>query len=114
MYNVLANNTTRATILLEVISAIGIIASAIWLVVKSYLYEAIYYVLYNEKDAKSKEVVEKSEKLMRGNRWRCFCLSFSFIGWMILATIPLGIGLLWLVPYIMIAQIIFFEKLETK
>ena len=44
---------------------------------------------------------------MTGNRWKLFCLEFSFIGWAILATLTLGIGFLWLIPYIQVAEIAF-------
>ena len=51
---------------------------------------------------------------MNGNRWRLFCLELSFIGWMILASFTFGIGMLWLVPYMAIAQIVFYEVLIGK
>ena len=37
--------------------------------------------------------------MMRGNKWRLFCLSFSFIGWILLCGLTMGIGFLWLIPY---------------
>ena len=58
-----------------------------------------------------KEIVEKSEQLMQGNRWRLFCLSFSFIGWAILSALSLGIGYFWLMPYMITAMICFYEDL---
>ena len=52
---------------------------------------------------------EESEKLMAGKRGKLFCLQLSFIGWAILAIFTLGIGYLWLAPYIQFATIAFYK-----
>lgn len=59
----------------------------------------------------AKDIVEKSEELMKGHKWAFFWLGLTFIGWAILSCFTLGIGLLWLIPYMQIAQIIFYEDL---
>ena len=61
-----------------------------------------------------KEIVEESARLMKGNRWRFFWLGFSFIGWAFLSAFTLGIGMLWLLPYMMISIIFFYEELAGK
>ena len=60
------------------------------------------------------EVVNESEKMMNGNRGKIFLLSLSFIGWAILATLTLGIGFLWLMPYMIVAEVCFYEYLLGK
>ena len=62
----------------------------------------------------AKEVVNKSEVLMKGNRGKLFFLEFSFIGWSILATFTFGIGFLWLVPYIQFAVFVFYDFVAKK
>lgn len=96
------------------ISLIAMIAASIWLTIKSYSYKLVYYLLFDNPTKDAKELVEESEKLMNGNRWRLFCLELSFIGWIILAGFTFGIGMLWLMPYMAIAQIIFYEVLVGK
>lgn len=96
------------------VSFIGYIASLIYVVVKGFLYSLSYYVLNDNPNMTGKEVVETSEKLMRGNRWRFFWLSLTFIGWSILAGFTLGIGMLWLMPYIMVSFVCFYEDLAGK
>ena len=46
---------------------------------------------------------------MTGKRGKLFCLQLSFIGWAILAVFTLGIGYLWLIPYVQIAIIAFYK-----
>lgn len=99
---------------LAIIGFIGYIASAIYATVKGYLYSLSYYILYDNSDKTGKEIVEKSESLMRGNRWSFFWLGLTFIGWAILSVFTLYIGLLWLIPYIMISFVCFYEALAEK
>ena len=50
-----------------------------------------------------------SRKMMNGNKWKFFCLSLSFIGWMLLGILTLGIGFLFLNPYMQASKVAFFE-----
>ena len=50
--------------------------------------------------------------MMSGNRWRLFCLQFSFIGWSILSALTLGIGGLWLTPYTQTATAAFYREIS--
>lgn len=96
------------------ISIVGYIVSLIYGIVKGYLYSLCYYILNDNPDMTGKEIVETSEKLMRGNRWKFFWLGLTFIGWAILAGLTLGIGMLWLMPYVMVSMICFYENLADK
>ncbi len=99
---------------LGVIGFIAYIASLIYAIIKGYLYSLSFYILNDNPDMTGKEIVNESEKLMRGNRWRLFWLGLTFIGWAILASFTLGIGMLWLMPYIAVAMICFYEDLAGK
>lgn len=96
---------------ITIIGLIGYIASLIYLVVKGYLYSLSYFILNDNEEKTGKEIVEESEKLMRGNRWSYFWLGLTFIGWAILASFTFGIGMLWLMPYMQVAFIAFYESL---
>lgn len=118
--NFATNSTSTATGaaaglgVLGVIGIIGYIVSLIYTVIKGYLYSLSFYILNDNPDMTGKEIVNESEKLMRGNRWRYFWLGLTFIGWAILAAFTFGIGMLWLMPYMMIAMICFYEDLAGK
>ena len=57
------------------------------------------------------DAITRSKELMKGNKWRLFCLDFSFIGWDILSAFTLGIGDLWLTPYRSAAAAAFYREL---
>ena len=60
----------------------------------------------------AREAIAASKEMMRGNRWRLFCLGFSFIGWSLLCALTLGIGTLWLRPYEEAAHAAFYREVS--
>ncbi len=96
------------------ISLIGYIVSLIYVIVKGYLYSLSFYILNDNPNMTGKEIVEMSENLMQGNRWRFFFLGLTFIGWSLLTCFTLGIGMLWLMPYTIVAMICFYENLSEN
>lgn len=96
------------------VGIIGYIVCLILLMVKSYLYALSFFIAYDHPEMSAKQAVEESEKLMNGHRWNLFWLYLTFIGWAILCAFTLGIGFLWLIPYIMISFVIFYESLVGK
>ena len=80
-------------------------------IMAAYSYALTPYILADNPDMTAGEAIARSKELMAGNRWRLFCLQFSFIGWHILAALTLGIGSLWLTPYINAAMAAFYRDL---
>lgn len=80
-------------------------------IVKAYSYAMTEFILQDEPDLDADSVLHKSRELMRGHKWDLFCLDLSFIGWFFLSLLTLGIGLLWLEPYMMTAKAAFYEDL---
>lgn len=109
-----SNGGVAAFGFLGYVSILGYIIALIYTVVKGYLYSLSFYILNDNENMTGKEVVEESEKLMKGHRWSFFWLGLTFIGWAILAGLTLCIGMLWLMPYMMIAMICFYEELAGK
>ncbi|MBQ7322267.1 MAG: DUF975 family protein [Clostridia bacterium] len=81
-------------------------------IVKSYSYAMTYYILADHPEMSPTEAITKSREMMKGNKWRLFCLDFSFIGWYLLSILTLGILLLWIDPYHMMAHAAFYESLK--
>ena len=52
--------------------------------------------------------------MMRGNKWRLFCLDFSFIGWILLSILTFGILLFWIMPYMQTARAEFYQDLLAQ
>lgn len=99
---------------IALIAFIGYFVSMIYFAVKSYYYVLAYNVLYDNPDKTGKEIVEESEALMKGHRWNYFWLGLTFIGWVFLSVFTLYIGLFWLIPYMIVSTICFYDKLANK
>lgn len=99
------------SIIILILSIILYIATLIYTVSRALLYSISYYIAYDNPELSSKECVLKSADLMKGNRGNYFVLTLSFIGWAILAAFTFGIGYFWLLPYIQVAIICFYEKI---
>ncbi len=92
-----------------IIGYIGYIASIIYLYVKDLLYVLSYYVMYDNPNLTAKQIVEESERVMKGQRGKYLSLGLSFFGWILLVIITFGIGIIFLMPYIQISIAIFYE-----
>ena len=102
---------------LSILLLLGIIlyiVAIVYAVVRGLLYSLSYYIAYDKKEISTKEAVNESAELMKGNRGNIFVLELSFIGWAILAVFTLGIGMLWLMPYMQVALVCFYEELINK
>lgn len=80
-------------------------------IIASYSYALTDYILAENPDLTAGEAIARSKEMMSGNRWRLFCLQFSFIGWVILCAFTFGIGNLWLHPYQEAATAAFYRSL---
>jgi len=81
-------------------------------IVAGYSYAMTDYILAENPNLTASQAIEQSKTMMRGNRFRLFCLQFSFIGWDILATLAFGIGHLWLTPYKQAAYAAFYREVS--
>ena len=75
-------------------------------------YSMTKYILAEHPELTANEAIARSKEMMDGNKWRFFCLQFSFIGWDILAMLTFGIGNLWLVPYKEAAYAAFYREVS--
>ncbi len=71
-----------------------------------------FFVISDDEACGPLEAITRSKRMMKGNKWKLFCLSLRFIGWAILALMTFGIGFLWLVPYIQTSLAKFYEDVK--
>ena len=80
-------------------------------IIKSYAYSMSYYILLDDPTISANDARKKSIEMMKGNKWRLFCLQFSFIGWYLLSMLTFGILLFWVSPYMQVAEAKFYLSL---
>lgn len=82
-------------------------------IIKAYAYSMTYYIMLDDKTISVTDAITKSREIMDGNKFKLFCLGCRFIGWGLLCILTLGIGFLWLIPYISISMAKFYDDVAT-
>ena len=59
-----------------------------------------------------KDALKQSREMMKGYKWNYFVFGLSFIGWILLTPFTLGILIIWLMPYMVIADALYYDKLK--
>ncbi|MDR1698471.1 MAG: DUF975 family protein [Prevotellaceae bacterium] len=77
-------------------------------------YGLAFYLMSDSPNIGVMEAIDKSKKMMYGYKWKYFCLGLRFIGWAILGILSLGIGFLWICPYISISYAKFYEDVKAN
>lgn len=80
-------------------------------IIAHYNYVMTPFIMAENPDLTAKEAINASKQLMDGHEWRLFCLELSFIGWAFLCVLTLGIGILFLNPYMNAAYAAFYRDL---
>ena len=80
-------------------------------IVKAFSYAMTPYVLRDKPELSYDAAITRSSQLMRGHKAELFFLYLSFIGWVLLCLLTLGIGFLLLMPYVRTAEAHFYEDL---
>lgn len=82
-------------------------------IIKSFAYSMSFYILRDNPEMSAGDIRRASIAMMQGNKWRLFCLRFSFIGWYLLSLLTLGILFFWVIPYAQTAEAAFYESIKT-
>ena len=97
-----------------------LLAAVVWLVTFSALtilslqYHLTRYLLVEQPDERPVNIMRNSRKLMSGNKGRAFYIRLSFLGMSLLCLFSLGIGFLWLDPYINQTQVKFYQNITGE
>ena len=83
--------------------------------IKFYSYSQSLYIFKDRADKENltlKGCLTRSKQLMQGHKFELFKLQLSFLGWIVLSIFTLGIGLLWVMPYMSATFAAFYDELS--
>lgn len=88
----------------------------------SYRYAMIFHIMAEHPEMRVGECLRASVNLMKGHKWRLFCLQFSFIGWYLLvflgSFLTCGLGTMILpyplAAYTMTATTVFYDDISGR
>jgi len=77
-------------------------------------YSMTFYIIADDSSIGAMEAIDKSKKMMDGYKWKYFCLGLRFFGWACLCILTLGIGFLWLMPYMQVSMAKFYDDVKAN
>lgn len=83
--------------------------------IKSYSYRMVPYIIKDNPELSATETITKSREMMNGHKWRAFLLDLSFLGWILLGIVTIGIAfLLWTGPYMDSTDAALYLELKNQ
>jgi uncharacterized membrane protein len=76
-------------------------------------YAMTFYIIAEEPALGPLQAIAKSKQLMQGHKWELFCLGLRFVGWSLLCVLSLGVGFLWLLPYMLVTVAHFYDDIRA-
>lgn len=73
-----------------------------------------FFIIADDNSIDGFEALKKSKQMMKGYKWKYFCLNLRFLGWLVLCILSLGIGFLWLIPYVQVTNANFYEDIKDS
>lgn len=99
------------TILWVLIPLVGFIIA----IIKGYAYNLSIYIAKDNEQISYNEIITNSRVRMDGNKLDRFMLTLSFIPWLLLSLVTMGLANIYVTPYMLAADAIFAnEVLENK
>lgn len=83
-------------------------------IVKLYAYGQVPFILSDNPVIGYRRAVQLSNHMTRGHKLRIFVLDLSFIGWILLGTLALFIGVLFVLPYIYATKAELYLELREE
>lgn len=111
------NNFSRnlvAYLLVAVFTALWSLLFVIPGIIKGISYSMTFFIMNDDPNIDSNEARKVSMKIMDGHKWEYFCLCFSFIGWVLLCGLTLGILTFWITPYMNASFAEFYNNIKPK
>lgn len=81
-------------------------------IVACFKYAMAPFILLENPGMKPSEAITASKEMMDGHKGELFCLNLSFIGWLLLGALTLGLGNLWVNPYLNASQAVFYRQIS--
>jgi uncharacterized membrane protein len=83
-------------------------------IVASIRYAMTFYIIADNPGIGPLDAIDKSKEMMYGYKMKFFLLVLIFIGLSLLCILTLGIGFLWLIPFINVTTAKFYDDIKNR
>ena len=77
-------------------------------------YSMTYFIMVDDKEIDAMSAIDKSKVMMDGYKMKYFRLILYYLGFSVLCIFTLGIGFLWLFPYIQVTNAKFYDDVKRE
>ena len=81
---------------------------------KAIQYSMVPYIAVEHPELSASETIAMSRRMTNGHIFDLFLLGLSFIGWILLAMVTLGIGYYWVMPYMYTTYAAYYGDLKAE
>ena len=82
-------------------------------IILAFAYTMATYIVIDT-NLSATDSMKESRRMMKGYKWDYFVFCLSFLGWALLVPLTLGLILIWLAPYMEVAEAIYYDRLKEK
>lgn len=101
-----------AYLLMVLIIGVGFVLLIVPGIILAYGLSQTMYILADDTEIKPTDALRKSWEMMKGHKFDLFILGLRFIPWVLLCILTLGIGFLWLAPWMGVTMANFYLALK--
>jgi len=109
-------NTFLKAFLVYLLTVITVVLGLILLIVPGIILglglSMAYFVMVDKPELGVIDTLKESWRIMKGNKTKFFGLTLRFVPWIILGLLCLGVGILFVLPWLQVASASFYEKIK--
>ncbi len=83
-------------------------------IIASYRYAMVNYIMVDNPELGVFGAIKRSKEIMVGHKMDLFILQLSFIGWLLLSALTLGILMLYVTPYMNVTFANFYNSIKDQ
>ena len=87
---------------------------SVFAIVAALAYSMTFFIMADDPSVGGLAAITRSKEMMKGMKWKLFCLYLRFFGWIILSILTCFVGFVWLIPYMACATARFYEDVKGR
>lgn len=107
-------NSVLVNILVAVFTLLWSLLLIIPGIIKSFSYSQAYFILAENPGMTAKEAIDESKLIMDGHKMELFVLYLSFIPWFLLGYVTLGLGFIYVAPYMTLTLTNYYHNIKRQ
>ncbi len=101
----------------NIIVSLAVVVGCVFLIVPGVIVGLMFSMtsyLLADGETNIGDVLKKSINMMKGYKWNYFVFCLSFLGWILLGVVTLGLAYIYVLPYMNVATTLYYEELKNN